>query len=626
MPSRRPSGSGGGGGGGGGSTKTITQVEIGTAAEAAPLAQDSSYSVAHGLGGDPDIVELCAECTTAEQGYAVGDVVVLNTDKDRTVVWSNATHVGFDTHVSRGTPLMVARSNQDTFNLTAANWTVRAIPYKFVDETVAASGGSAVTTKESVELKQYGTTFEHLSISRDDNSQSAHGLSKAPDGIDAYLECTTADLGYSVGDRVDYAYTTRGLLWYDDTNVGWAGYSQRPYITHKSSNSESEIGDNDWKAVAKPFIQVNQDVVTKVEGGGGGGGGTFLTPETDEGIAFVEADEHNIININGKLYEVIRDLHAGHGKTVGLEELTHVNFRGFIASVNEVLSPADGQFVYVYSESLGVAAGFERYTTAGVTGFYPYRPFDSGNEWENAPTGFNYTGALNYRGYRQDEVDLIRVAAAAGEVFVLLDERQVMFVDEFTAAIADYTIFKKRNVVPVGQTNNPRAYFWLNGQTERDYQGAGDENFPFVATPVGTAELLIVRFVGANPDQAYDNGDVIYADTVTTIGTTTLNGLTLPMGRHDVSVVLESNDDVDIFTSAFWKRDVGGADDRYVSGLYRGETDHNNPVLGVTAGIHYTVTDVVTDGTEVFYLALMGVGTAAIRLRGHVVVEYKGAA
>ena len=480
MPSRRPSGSGGGGGGGG-STKTIKQVEIGTAAEAAPLAQDSSYSVAHGLGGDPDIVELCAECTTAEQGYAVGDVVVLNTDKDRTVVWSNATHVGFDTHVSRGTPLMVARSNQDTFNLTAANWTVRAIPYKFVDETVAASGGSAVTTKESVELKEYGTTFEHLSISRDDNSQSAHGLSKAPDGIDAYLECTTADLGYSVGDRVDYAYTTRGLLWYDDTNVGWAGYSQRPYITHKSSNSESEIGNNDWKAVAKPFIQVNQDVVTKVEGGGGGGGGgTFLTPETDEGIAFVEADEHNIININGKLYEVIRDLHAGHGKTVGLEELTHVNFRGFIASVNDVLSPADGQFVYVYSESLGVAAGFERYTTAGVTGFYPYRPFDSGNEWENAPTGFNYTGALNYRGYRQDEVDLIRVAAAAGEVFVLLDERQVMFVDEFTAATADYTIFKKRNVVPVGQTNNPRAYFWLNGQTERDYQGAGDENFPFL--------------------------------------------------------------------------------------------------------------------------------------------------
>ena len=47
-----------------------------------------------------------------------------------------------------------------------------------------------------------------------------------------------------------------------------------------------------------------------------------------------------------------------------------------------------------------------------------------------------YTGPLNYRGYRQDELDLIRVAAASGEAFVLLDERQVMFVDEFTAATA----------------------------------------------------------------------------------------------------------------------------------------------------------------------------------------------
>ena len=71
---------------------------------------------------------------------------------------------------------------------------------------------------------------------------------------------------------------------------------------------------------------------------------------------------------------------------------------------------------------------------------------------------------------------------------------------------------------------------------------------------MGTTQLLIVRFVGANPDQAYDNGDVVYAGAVTAIGATTLTGLTLPMGRHDVSVVLESPSDIDLFTSALWKR------------------------------------------------------------------------
>ena len=173
------------------------------------------------------------------------------------------------------------------------------------------------------------------------------------------------------------------------------------------------------------------------------------------------------------------------------------------------------------------------------------------------------------------------------------------------------------------QKQNPRAYFWLNGQTMQDYQGAGNANFPFTGTPIGTNQAMVVGLASANPNNAYDNGDVVYAGTVGTIGALTLSGFTLPRGRHDVHVVLESNAVISTFTSAFWKRDVGGADDRYISGLYRGEA--TNAVLGVTAGIRYIVTDVVADGTEEFYLALMSVGDTAVRLRGHVMLEYKGA-
>ena len=231
--------------------------------------------------------------------------------------------------------------------------------------------------------------------------------------------------------------------------------------------------------------------------------GTTLIPETDELIAYVEADEHNIINVNGKLYEVIRDQHAGHGKTVSLEELTHVNFRGFVDSVNDVLTPADGQFVYIYAESTGHTGGFQRYTTTGVTGFYPYRPFDAGNEWENAPTGFTYTGVLIYRGYRQDEVALFRVASSAGQVFVLLDERQVVFVNEYTAALANYDYFRTQNVVPERIGPVAMVAFWGDTHTSaRDRtKQSGVTRFQY-----GDEYAIRVGFNGPEPDE------IIYGD------------------------------------------------------------------------------------------------------------------
>ena len=48
-------------------------------------------------------------------------------------------------------------------------------------------------------------------------------------------------------------------------------------------------------------------------------------------------------------------------------------------------------------------------------------------------------------------------------------------------------------------------------------------------------------------------------------------------------------------------------------------------VLGVTAGIRYIVTDVISDGAEQFYVGSDEcAGDAAVRLRGHVMLEYKG--
>ena len=324
------------------------------------------------------------------------------------------------------------------------------------------SGGSG-GGGESVVLKQYGTTFEQLSISSNDNSQSAHGLSKAPDGIDAYLECTTADLGYSVGDRVYFAYTTRGLWWYDDTNIGWAGYSQRPYITHKSNNNEGQIGNNDWKAVARPFIYVDKDI------GGGGGSGSTLTPETGVPL-FVEADEHNLVNIDGHLNEIRQKLHAGHGKVFTTVELTDTRFGGVVPlGINAGLSSL--QFVYETSPTgpnsysrfvIYRASGLDGWT--GYTGLYRYNPFAAGEPWADAPTGNTYTGSLAYHGSVVSEMDLEESIHGAGEAFVRLDTLEVVFVDTFTPPGVGEATYEPEEI---GPNNNPvRWCWWGSGQAD----------------------------------------------------------------------------------------------------------------------------------------------------------------
>ena len=277
------------------------------------------------------------------------------------------------------------------------------------------------------------------------------------------------------------------------------GANRAAHISANDTDHHLALGSPDGGSGAIYYIRITY---VQVEGTSSGGTGTTLIPETDELIAYVEADEHNIINVNGKLYEVIRDQHAGHGKTVSLEELTHVNFRGFVDSVNDVLTPADGQFVYIYAESTGHTGGFQRYTTTGVTGFYPYRPFDSGNEWENAPTGFTYTGVLIYRGYRQDEVALLRVASSAGQVFVLLDERQVVFVDTYTAALANYDYFRTQNVVPEKVGPVAMVAFWGDTHTSANdrQKQSGITSFQYSGN-LGDEYAFRVGFNGPEPDE-----------------------------------------------------------------------------------------------------------------------------
>ena len=86
------------------------------------------------------------------------------------------------------------------------------------------------------------------------HASQAHGLGQIPDHLVAYLECLTAELGYSVGDRV-YTPTFSAAQGYgaDATDVFMSISNNTAQIFNKSSTTISSITAANWKRVIVPY-------------------------------------------------------------------------------------------------------------------------------------------------------------------------------------------------------------------------------------------------------------------------------------------------------------------------------------------------------------------------------------
>lgn len=92
----------------------------------------------------------------------------------------------------------------------------------------------------------------------------AHGLSSKPTEVIWYLECLTAELGYSIGDRVIAGY------WSDANAAGTGQFSiavdatntvittnnggTTPLLINKSTRALTALTAADWKLVATPYL------------------------------------------------------------------------------------------------------------------------------------------------------------------------------------------------------------------------------------------------------------------------------------------------------------------------------------------------------------------------------------
>lgn len=104
-----------------------------------------------------------------------------------------------------------------------------------------------------------GTPAELNPIAGGETVSTAHGLGGYPDYFKAYVECITADAGYSVGDRIDFYGEGDATISYDDTNTyiatrnrtnGW-----RPF--HKTNPQGYAVTVYArWKFVVVPYKYV----------------------------------------------------------------------------------------------------------------------------------------------------------------------------------------------------------------------------------------------------------------------------------------------------------------------------------------------------------------------------------
>ena len=95
---------------------------------ASPMVEATPYSVSHGFGGTPKLLQLVLKCLTAELGYSVGDEVqivgnVNNTNNNGALsCWASATQVGATTHASGYVHSMTHKTSGAPGNATVGNW------------------------------------------------------------------------------------------------------------------------------------------------------------------------------------------------------------------------------------------------------------------------------------------------------------------------------------------------------------------------------------------------------------------------------------------------------------------------------------------------------------------------
>jgi hypothetical protein len=147
------------------------------------------------------------------------------------------------------TPVLKTQAGYTAGTFTAATVTVNN--KGIITNIAAGSIGSVITA---------GTQLVKNPVAINSTTTQAHGLGSTPFYIEGYLECLTAELGYSIGDKIDLAngaYLNSFInIEKDATNLVLLISNNVLNITRKDTLNVSALTEASWKMVLIPYKYV----------------------------------------------------------------------------------------------------------------------------------------------------------------------------------------------------------------------------------------------------------------------------------------------------------------------------------------------------------------------------------
>ena len=193
------------------------------------------------------------------------------------------------------------------------------------------------------------------------------------------------------------------------------------------------------------------------------GDASSLTPVS--GVqAYTSEDEHKIVNIGGHPFEIKQRPVVAREVSI-VEVIDDPDFRGFASRSGSISNPMADEWFFSIGAG-GFYSGFENYDGNWRPN---YDPFAAGEPWENSPD----TAEVMYRNMPlhwdgravTNQAAAEAAATGVGEVFVLINERVVVYIDEFTAG-SDGDDYVPIALVPT-HFDNPTLFLWGSEQAKR---------------------------------------------------------------------------------------------------------------------------------------------------------------
>ena len=316
---------------------------------------------------------------------------------------------------------------------------------------------------------------------------------------------------------------------------------------------------------------------------------------------------HEVVNVNGALFE--GEPHAAEDRAVTLTELTHAMFLGFHRRQSGAQNQAGG-FNNLVAGMFYLNTTYddwEKYATQPGPGWSNFIPFRDGEVW----------AGKTFHSFVHGEAQAKTRATAVGQVFVDLTGSKVLEVTAYSNAVPAEV--RPRLYDTLGFKNNPAAYWWGIGQSERN-----PNNFPngvngirlrrlqfAIGDPVGTPHEQFFGWEDLGIGDIFVPTAMVSSDIDSVSGQGNTGGgliqvvISPPTGLYNLDYYVDTSLTAETSFHSVLNRITSGNDDVEIHRSI-GYATVEAGLRSVAQGGRLTIKDFRFDSAEQYYFALRG--------------------